>query len=135
VKVEGKVLIAIGIFFGIVGILYWILTYKYNRWEPAGTLMLFGTMLLGLVPGGYYYWWSRRMKPRPEDDPEATHEGSTGVVAVFPSSSIWPFFIGLAALLVCLGLVFGLWTAAVGIPIAFIAVTGIIRESRRGGTV
>ncbi|MGH9170077.1 MAG: aa3-type cytochrome oxidase subunit IV [Acidimicrobiales bacterium] len=135
-KVEGKVLLGIGAFFGVVGTIYWITTYHYgNHWEASGTLMLFGTMLLGLVPGGYYFWWSKRMKPRPEDDPNATHEGSTGIVAVFPSSSVWPFFIGLAATLVCIGLVFGIWTAAVGVPLAFIAVTGIIRESRRGGAV
>jgi hypothetical protein len=133
-KVEARVLLAIGAFFGVVAIIYWIATLKApSGWEASGTAMLFGTMMLGFFPGTYYHWWSKRMKPRPADDPEATHEASAGVVAVFPSSSIWPFFLGLAALLVCLGLVFGLWTATVGGPLAVIAVTGVVRESRRGG--
>jgi hypothetical protein len=143
-KVEAKVLLFIGAFFGVVGLAYGILTYHWGipngstktGWEASGTLMLFGTMLLGFFPGCYYYWWSRRMKkPRPEDDPNATHEESAGVVEVFPSSSIWPFFIGLAALCVALSLVFGIWTAVVGFPLAVIALFGVIRESRRGGTI
>jgi len=129
-KVEGLVLLAIGIFFGIVCAFYWYLSK-----ETSGTLMLLGATLLGGFPGGYYYWWSRRMKPRPEDNPSATRADGAGVVAAFPSSSIWPFVLGVGAAGVGLAFVFGLWTAAIGFVLGAAAVLGVIKESRRGGTV
>ena len=63
-KVEAKVLLGLGLFFGIMCAVYW-------NWslENAGGVMMFAAMLLCFLPGGYYYWWSRRMKARPEDDP------------------------------------------------------------------
>ena len=48
--------------------------------------MLLGTFLLGCVPGGYYLWWSRRMAPRPSDDPKASLKDGAGVVGAFPGS-------------------------------------------------
>jgi hypothetical protein len=129
-KVEGTVLLVIAVFFAIVAAIYWVWSG-----EQSGTAMLIGTSLLGLLPGSYYFWWSRRMKPRPEDDPHAEREEGAGVVGAFPSSSIWPFCLGLAAASVALSLVFGFWTAIVGFTIATIAVLGVIRESRRGGVV
>ncbi|MGD0082858.1 MAG: cytochrome c oxidase subunit 4 [Acidimicrobiales bacterium] len=129
-KVEAYVLLAIGVFFGIVCALYWFLSY-----ETSGTLMLLGTMLLGLCPGSYYFWWSRRMKPRPEDNPNAERADGAGVVATFPSSSIWPFVLGVGAASIALSLVIGFWTASVGFVLAGAAVLGVVRESRRGGAV
>jgi hypothetical protein len=129
-KVEAYVLLGIGVFFGIVCAIYWFLSY-----ETSGTLMLLGTMMLGLFPGSYYFWWSRRMKPRPEDDPKAERSDGAGVVAAFPSSSVWPFVFGAGAFSVALALVFGVWSACVGFALVIAAVLGIIRESRRGGLV
>jgi small-conductance mechanosensitive channel len=130
VKVEAYVLLVIAAFFAIVATIYWLWSG-----EQSGTAMLVGTSLLGLLPGGYYYWWSRRMRPRPEDDPHAERESGSGVVGAFPSSSIWPFVLGIAAASVALSLVFGFWTAIVGFVVAGAAVLGVIRESRRGGVV
>lgn len=127
---EAFVLLFVGAFFGIVAIVYWTLSN-----ETSGTAMLIGTMMLGFFPGFYYFWWSRRMKPRAEDNPNATREDGAGIVAVFPSSSVWPFVLGLAATLVALALVFGIWTAAVGFVLGGGALLGVIRESRRGGLV
>ena len=46
--------------------------------------MLVGTVLLGLLPGCYYFWWSRHMKPRPEDRKDATIEEGSGVIGSLP---------------------------------------------------
>lgn len=129
-RTESLVLLTIAVFFAIVATVYWFWSY-----ETAGTAMLIGTFLLGLLPGSYYYWWSRRMKPRPEDDPHAERAEGSGTVGAFPSSSIWPFVLGMSAASVGLSLVFGFWTAIVGFVVASAAVLGIIRESRRGGVV
>src|SRR5215472_5041895 len=101
---EALLLIGVAIFFGLVGVTYWFTAY-----EDAGFLMLIGTTLLGFVPGSYYLWWSQRMRPRPEDRPDATIAEGSGVIGSFPGSSIWPFVLGMGFFLVALSAVFGLW--------------------------
>ncbi|MGH9304805.1 MAG: aa3-type cytochrome oxidase subunit IV [Acidimicrobiales bacterium] len=129
-KVEAHVMLYVAIFFAIVCGVYW-----YTSSETSGTMMLLGTCLLGALPGSYYLWWSRRMRPRAEDDPEATREDGAGIVGAFPSSSIWPFILGIGAASVALSLVFGFWTALVGFVLAVATIIGVIRESRRGGVI
>jgi hypothetical protein len=130
VKIESHFLLGIAIFFAIVGVGYWFWSY-----EPAGTAMLFGTVLLGLVPGSYYYWWSRRMKPRPEDLPDADVADGAGTIGSFPGSSIWPFVLAMGLFLSILSFVFGVWLLAPGAVIVISALVGVTAESRRGGTV
>ncbi len=129
-RVEGLILLIWAAFFGVAAIVYFVWSG-----ETSGTAMLTGTFLLGLLPGSYYFWWSRRMKPRPSDDPHAELEDGAGVVGAFPSLSVWPFVLGIAAASVGLSLVFGFWSAIVGFVVAGAAVLGVIRESRRGGVV
>jgi protein-S-isoprenylcysteine O-methyltransferase Ste14 len=127
-KVEAKVLLGLGAFFGLMFAVYW----KWSN-EDAGGVMMFGGMLLGFVPGGYYYWWSRRMKPRPEDNPQATQAEGAGVVGAFPSSSIWPFTLGFGCFFMALALVFGIWLVVPGIFLVGWAFLGGTAEGRRGG--
>jgi hypothetical protein len=128
VRVEARFLLFLATFGGVIALIYWFTSY-----EDAGTVMLAAVGLLGLLPGSYYLWWSRRMTPRPEDDPEASPEDGAGVVGAFPSSSIWPFVLGLGAAMTALAFVFGLWTAIFGLTLAVSAALGVVAESRRGG--
>jgi hypothetical protein len=132
VKVESLILFMIGLFFGAIAIVYWFTSY-----EDAGSLMLIGSTLLGLFPAAYYWFWHRKMRERPraEDLPDATVESGAGVISSFPSTSIWPFVLGMGAFLIALGLVFGAWLTAMGIGLVLSAVTGVTLESRRGGNV
>jgi prepilin signal peptidase PulO-like enzyme (type II secretory pathway) len=129
-RVEARVMIGVGIFFAVVLAVYWFTSY-----EAGGTVMLFFTILLGLLPGSYFLWWSRRMPPRPEDNPDATMEEGSGTVGSFPEQSIWPLTLGAGCALCALSLVFGLWFAILGAALAFGAAAGYTIESRRGGTV
>jgi len=129
-RVNGAFLAVIGIFFGIIGLVYWFTSY-----EDAGFLMLMGSALLGLLPGGYYLWWSARMKPLDGDEADASVADGAGVVDSFPGSSIWPFLLGMAALFATLTFIFGLWMAPIAIALGLSAVIGGVVESRRGGTV
>ena len=124
----GLFLAGIGVFFGIIGIVYWLTSY-----EDAGFLMLMGSMLLGLLPGSYYLWWSYKMKPQPDDDPKADMAEGAGTVESFPGSSIWPFILGMGALFTVLTFVFGLWLAPIGAALLLSAAIGGTMESRRGG--
>jgi len=130
VRIEALFLIGIALFFGLVGTVYWFWGY-----DQGGTMMLAGTTALGLLPGSYYLWWSRRMKPRPEDRTDASIEEGHGVIGSFPNSSIWPFVLGMGLFLIVLSLVFGLWLLAPGFSLVISALIGVTVESRRGGTV
>ena len=140
-KTEAKLLIGVGAFFSITDIVYWFWGYHYLAGndsigpEQSGTMMLIGTVLLGLVPGSYYFWWSRHMRPRPEDRPDATIEEGSGVIGAFPSSSIWPFVLGMGAFLIALAAVFGIWLLVPAFSLVFSAAIGYTAESRRGGQV
>lgn len=129
-RVEAFLMIGVAAFFALVGIIYWFWGY-----EQGGTMMLIGTTLLGFLPGTYYFWWSRRMKPRPEDRTDASIEEGAGVIGAFPDSSIWPFVLGMGLFLVVLSIVFGIWLLAPGMALVISAAVGVTVESRRGGTV
>ncbi|HTW99127.1 MAG TPA: cytochrome c oxidase subunit 4 [Acidimicrobiales bacterium] len=129
-RVEAIFLLFIALFCLVVGLVYWM-----TSGEQSGTAMLIGVCLLGLFPGSYYLWWSRRMDPRAEDDPRASMDEGAGIIGAFPSSSVWPFVFGLGAAMTALALVFGFWTALFGLSLVLSAVVGIIIESRRGGVV
>ncbi len=129
-RVEAWFLVGVGIFFGLTALAYWFWGY-----EQGGTMMLVGTVTLGLIPGSYYLWWSHRMKPRPEDRTDGTLAEGAGVIGSFPSSSVWPFVFGMGIFLVVLGLVFGAWLMAPGFALVISSAVGYSVESRRGGAV
>ena len=130
-KQESAILLLLGAFFGIIGAVYW-------GWghEDGGGIMLLGAFLLGMLPGFYYLWWYRRTKgDRPEDRADATVADGAGVVDAFPSSSIWPFVLGMGCFMAVMALVFGTWFAVPALALFVAAFTGATAESRRGGDV
>jgi hypothetical protein len=142
-KIESIFLLGIGLFFGCVGLAYWFLAY-----EDTGTMMLFGTFTLGMLTGGYYFFWHRRFHghkwffwghldrvvgDRPEDRSDATIEEGAGVISTFPSTSIWPFVLGMGAFVMILAAVFGIWLVFPGLVLFVSALCGVTAESRRGG--
>lgn len=129
-RISGTFLAAIGFFFGIIALIYWFTAY-----EDAGFLMLIGSAILGLLPGGYYLWWSRRMRPLEGDVDDADMSDGAGVIDAFPGSSIWPFLLGMGALFATLTFIFGLWLAPIAAALGLSAVIGGVIESRRGGAV
>jgi hypothetical protein len=129
-KIYGVFLAGTGAFFAVIGIIYWFTSY-----DDGGFAMLVGSALLGLLPGSYYLWWSSRMKPRMDDDPNASIDEGAGTIESFPGSSIWPFILGMGAMFAALTFVFGLWLAPLAAALIVSATIGVTVESRRGGTV
>jgi hypothetical protein len=129
-RVEAIILLFLGVFFGIVGLVYWFWSY-----EDAGSVMLVGTSALGFLPGAYYFFWHRRMGKRVEDREDASIAEGAGEINSFPGSSIWPFVMGMGAFLTLLALVFGIWLIFPGISLIVSALVGVTAESRRGGHV
>ncbi|MGH9110192.1 MAG: aa3-type cytochrome oxidase subunit IV [Acidimicrobiales bacterium] len=144
-KIESMFLLGVTAFFACIGFTYWFIGY-----EDGGFLMLIGTMLLGLLPGSFYFYWHRRFHghrfffwgkldrvvgDRPEDRSDATIADGAGVISSFPGSSIWPFTLGVGAFVFLLALVFGVWLALPGLGLILTALIGATAESRRGGHV
>ncbi len=129
-RVEAIILLFLGLFFGLVGLVYWFWSY-----EDAGTAMLVGTCTLGFLPGSYYFYWHRRMGQRVEDRDDASIAEGAGEINSFPSTSIWPFVMGMGAFLTVISLVFGIWLIFPGISLIVTALVGVTAESRRGGHV
>jgi hypothetical protein len=80
-RVEAIFLLFLGVFFGIVGIVYWFTSY-----EDGGTMMLSGTSLLGFFPRSYYMFWHRRMVKRVEGRDDAPIADGAGTIGSFPGA-------------------------------------------------
>jgi hypothetical protein len=131
---EAWIFLGTAAFFLVVCAVYWFTAY-----ERAGAVMLLLTFFLGLVPGSYLFWWGwskgGNMQPRPEDSDDAELEDGAGIVGAFPSSSIWPFCMGISAAVVALAFVFGAWLGVLGAAGVVGSLLGYTLETRRGGYV
>ena len=134
-KVDGRFLAIIGVFCLLMGIAYIVFTSMAQIPEEGGFAMLLGAAGLGFLPGAYYLWWDKRMKPLPGDVPDADTATSAGTIDAFAASSIWPFIFGMGAMFAALTFVFGLWLAPIAAGLILSAAIGFTVESRRGGTV
>ncbi len=66
--------------------------------EWIGTVaLLLCFALLCLMCGGFFWFVSRRIEPRPEDRPDAEIAEGAGEVGFFSPGSYWPFGMALAA--------------------------------------
>ena len=143
-RVSAVFLLFLGVFFGLIGLVYWFWAY-----EDGGGVMLLGATLLGFLPGLYYFFWYRRFHghkyffwgeipaagDRPSDREDAKLADGAGNIDSFPGTSIWPFVMGMGAFMTVLALVFGVWLLFIGVPLILTALTGVTAESRRGGNV
>jgi hypothetical protein len=143
-KIAAIILLFLGIFFGIVTLVYW-----FWSTEASGTVMLLGATLLGFLPGLYYLFWHRRFHghkyffwgrirgagDRVSDREDSSLADGAGEIDAFPGSSIWPFVLGMGAFCIALSLVFGIWLLFLGVPLVLTALTGVTAESRRGGDI
>lgn len=124
-KTEGLVFTATGTFFAVLAAIYWFTSY-----EVAGSTMLLLCVGLGLIPGLWLLWWSRRMAPRPEDRPDADIAEGAGPVGAFPGPTVWPVLIAAGAVLAANGIAFGIWPAVPGFVLIVAAASGAIMSGR-----
>ncbi|MGH9164963.1 MAG: aa3-type cytochrome oxidase subunit IV [Acidimicrobiales bacterium] len=125
-RIEGRIFAGTATFFALITAVYWFTSY-----ERTGAILLLLTAGLGLLPGAWLLWWSRRMAPRPEDRGDAAMADGSGDVGSFPSSSGWPVVLAAGAVLAANGLAFGIWPAIPGAVLLAVAATGATLASRR----
>jgi hypothetical protein len=131
--------------FGLVAAFLFVAAAVYGWWthidlghlDWIGTIALILSGLLCLMCGGYFWFVSRRIDPRPEDRDDAEVADGAGEIGFFSPGSYWPFGLALAVVVAGLGLVYWMiWLIAAGLIIVLGATGGLLFEyytgSRRG---
>lgn len=123
-KVEALIFNLITAFCIVAAIVYGI----WSR-EPIGTTALaLSGGLTGLI-GGFFWFVSRRIDPRPEDRKDADIAEGAGELGFFPPASYWPFALALSAGLMGLALAFWyMWLVAIAAFAILITVGGLLFE-------
>jgi protein-S-isoprenylcysteine O-methyltransferase Ste14 len=122
-KVEGLLFAFYAAFFVPVTIIYWVLSG-----DPTGTTALVLTFGLAAMVGYYLWFTARRMEARPEDRPDAEISEGAGEMGFFSPHSWWPIATAASAMLVGLGLIFGVWLGLIGFSLLLITVFGFLFE-------
>jgi hypothetical protein len=127
--------------FGLLTAFLYLAAIVYAFWtrgtghgvEWIGTVALIMTGLLTGMCTLYFFLVSRRIEPRPEDDPDAEMTDGAGEVGFFSPSSYWPFGLALAALVVGIGMVYWqAWLIAAGLVAVLAGTGGLLFEYYTG---
>lgn len=124
-KLEPRLFLSSAIFYVVIGSLYWFTSY-----EPAGTAMLLFAVAAWALVWAYLVRQRREFGLRPEDLPEIVGPPAPSDVGYFPSSSAWPFGMGVGAVVAFNGLVFGTWLIVAGGALFLFSVVGLTVESQ-----
>jgi membrane associated rhomboid family serine protease len=124
VKVEALI-------FNIITLFCFVAATVYGFWaqEPIGTTALaLSGGLTGLV-GGFFWFVSRRIDPRPEDRKDAEIAEGAGELGFFPPASYWPFGLAVSAAIMGLGVGFWyIWLMLIGAAALVITIGGLLFE-------
>ena len=129
--------------FGVLTAFLFLAAAVYGWWtwydsdphhiEWVGVVALTLTGLLTLMCGGYFWFVSRRIDPRPEDRDDAEIADGAGEIGFFSPGSYYPFGLALAALVAGIGLVYlQWWLIAVGLLAVLAATLGLLLEYYTG---
>lgn len=134
-KVEARLFLSLAVFFWLTAVGYGIWTSRtQHHVEVVGVAALILTGGLVGIPGGFFWFVSRRIDLRPEDRGDAEIVESAGDVGFFSPGSYWPVTLAAAATVVGLALAFEqVWLAVVGVLFLFFAIGGLLFEYYIGG--
>jgi len=128
--------------FGLVAAFLFVAAGVYWWWTDVelaqgadyiGTIALILSGLLCLMCGGYFWFVSRRVFPRPEDRDDAEVAEGAGEIGFFSPGSYWPFGMALAAVTTGLGLVYlQWWLVAAGLIAVLLGTGGLLFEYYTG---
>jgi uncharacterized membrane protein len=129
VKVETWIFAAGALFFAPIAVIYGVVT----SWdEPVGAVAIFLVAGLAALIAAYFYLLSRRIDPRPEDNPYGEIAEGAGELGTFAPYSWWPLWTAMAAAVFFLGMAVGAWMMLVAAPLAMLAAVGWVMEYYRG---
>ncbi|CAL9353070.1 cytochrome c oxidase subunit 4 [Streptomyces sp. enrichment culture] len=133
-RTEARLFTGVAVFFALTA-------SGYGWWsaEPAGTAALTLAFLMASLIAFFLRVQHRRRGPRAQDRGDAEVQDAAGPLEFFPPHSPWPITIALGALVLALGIVYGLWLALIGFGVLAMAVSGLVfqyagRDTQRSGT-
>jgi hypothetical protein len=127
--------------FSVISGFLFVATFVYAFWtngqshgiDWVGTIALALSFLLTAMCGGFFWFVSRRIEPRPEDRSDGEIADGAGEIGFFSPGSYWPFGLALAATIAGLGLVFWqVWLLIIGLVAVILATCGLIFEYYTG---
>jgi hypothetical protein len=112
----------------------WWTDYELDHVDWIGSVGLALAALLCLMCGGFFWFVSRRIDPRPEDRSDAEIAEAAGDFGFFSPGSYWPVTLAGAATVIGIGLAFvQVWLLVIGILFLLFAVGGLLFEYYLGG--
>ncbi len=117
--------------FNIIAVFCFVAALVYGLWarEPIGTTALALSGGLTVLIGGFFWFVSRRIDPRPEDRKDAEIAEGAGELGFFPPASYWPFGLALSAAITGLGLAFWyVWLLLIGVAALVVTIGGLLFE-------
>ncbi|CAL9651055.1 hypothetical protein SUDANB145_06606 [Streptomyces sp. enrichment culture] len=128
-KTESRLFTGVALFFAVTAA-----GYAWFSAEPAGTAVLTVAFLMAALVAFFCRIQYRRHGFRAQDHRDAEVLDTAGPLDFFPPHSPWPVVAALGALLVALGIVYGLWLALLGFGVLAIGVFGLVFQyARREG--
>jgi hypothetical protein len=123
-RVESRIFEICTVFFFVCAIVYAFLAK-----EPVGIVALTLTGGLSLIIGTYFRFVSRRLRPRPEDNPDAEVSDGAGDMGFFSPGSYWPIGVAAAAAATGVSIAYWLpWALAISIAVLLIMIGGLLFE-------
>jgi hypothetical protein len=117
------------------GVYAWWTWYESptHTFEWIGIIALFLSGTLTLMCGGYFWFVSRRIDPRPEDRDDSDIADGAGEIGFFSPGSYYPFGLGLATLITGIGIVYlAWWLIGLGVVAILVAAAGLLFEYYTG---
>jgi hypothetical protein len=135
-KTEYKIFALVTVFLYLACAVYgWWTWYDADphQVEWIGAVALFLSATLCLMCGGYFWFISRRIDPRPEDRDDAEIAEGAGEIGFFSPGSYFPFGIAVSTFVTGIGLAYlAWWLVAVGAVAVLLTTSGMLFEYYTG---
>ena len=133
-KAEYRIFLGLALFLLVAAIVYPLWTNgELGHVDPIGTTALILSFLLTAMCGGYFWFVSRRIDPRPEDRLDGEIADGAGEIGFFSPGSYWPIGLAAAAVVTGIGLVyFYWWLIAAGLVAILLGTGGLLFEYYTG---
>lgn len=140
-KTNARLFLLLTVFYAIDAAAYGIWSYNSSTAGlPFGSKHIewIGTAAIGMLVflSGFIYFYIRStdktLGPRPEDSLTANIEDGDAEMGFYSPWSWWPLALGVFASMVFASLAVGWWLTFIGVPLALVAVIGLVFEYSRG---
>lgn len=128
-KIEAFIFLIVAVFAFVMSVVYGV----FSSGEPVGTAALVLSGGLMLIVGGYFWFVSRRIDPRPEDRKDAVIAEGAGELGFFSPGSYWPIGLAGGAAIMGIALAFYyIWLIVIAGVLVLVMVSGLLFEYYTG---